>query len=113
VPLTQNGKFLAVANKEPPFVFTVQFSPEAGTALGVARGRAKRIHISDIVRSAVDLWLANHRWMMQQGYSALDATDYLIAHGEAEQAQPQPMPQPAPMPSPFGQAPMGVAANGR
>jgi hypothetical protein len=113
VPLTQNGKFLAVANKEPPFVFTVQFSPEAGTGLGAARGRAKRIHISDIVRSAVDLWLANHRWMMQQGYSALDATDYLIAHTEAKQAQPPAPPQPAPMPSPFAQMPMNGTANGR
>jgi len=109
VPLTQNGKFFAVANKEPPFVFTVQFSPEAGTALGVAR--ANRIRNSDIIRSALDLWLRHHQWLMGQGHTALSATDYLLAQTEAKPAQP--MPQPAPMPSPFAQMPINGPANGR
>ena len=55
--------------------------------------------MSRIVRSALDLWLAQHRWLMQQGFSPLDATKYLL---EAKAAQPQAAPQP--FPSPF-QAP--------
>ena len=84
-----------------PFIFSGAVSQETGAALGVAR--ANRIKISDIVRSALDMWLANHRWLMGQGYDALHATDYLLKQTETKQAQPQP--SAPPFPSPF-QAPV-------
>jgi hypothetical protein len=100
-----------------PFVFASAFSQEASTALNEASGGGI-VPMSRILRSAVDLWRANHRWLVQQGYSSLEATRRLLDQTEKPaqaQSQPQPAfaPQPAPMQSPFAQEPMKVAANGR
>src|SRR5215831_3692566 len=101
-----------------PLIFASAYSQEAGTALNEASGSGL-IPMSRILRSSVDLWRANHRWLMQQGFSALEATRYLLnqTEGKAQpSAPPQPqaglVPPPSPMQSPF-QAPMKVAANGR
>jgi hypothetical protein len=81
-----------------PFIVSGTVSPEANTALNEASGSGI-IAMSRIVRSALDLWLAQHRWLMQQGFSPLDATKYLL---EAKAAQSQAAPPQ--FPSPF-QAP--------
>ena len=99
-----------------PLIFASAFSQEAGTALNEASGSGL-IPMSRILRSAVDLWRANHRWLMQQGFSALEATRYLLnqTEGKAQPpAQPQPpsfVPPPSPMPSPF--APSQPMNNGK
>ena len=86
-----------------PFIVSGTVSPEANTGLNEASASGM-IATSRIVRSAVNSWLAQHRWLMQQGFSALDATKYLL---EAKPAQPQPQ-APSGFPSPF-QAPMNGA----
>jgi hypothetical protein len=83
-----------------PFVFASAFSAEASTALNEASGSGI-VPMSRILRSAVDLWRANHRWLMQQGYSSLEATRRLLDQTE-KPAQAQPQPQ-APFPSPLAQ----------
>jgi hypothetical protein len=102
-----------------PFPFTCKFTQEAGDYFGVADANGL-IPRADLLRDAWDMYRANHRWLMSQGHSALTATDYLARQAdhlfqqtEARPGQPPAQAQSAPMPSPFGQAPMGVAANGR
>jgi hypothetical protein len=99
--------------KQPiyPFAFTSAYSQEAGEYFSVADANGL-IPNARLLRSAWDDWRAKHRWLMSQGHSALNASLYLLSQSENSQPQAAP-PQPAPMPSPFGQAPMGVAANGR
>ena len=107
--------------KQPiyPFAFTSAYSQEAGEYFSVADANGL-IPNARLLRSAWDDWRAKHRWLMSQGHSALTATDYLARQAdhlfqqtEARPGQPPAQAQSAPMPSPFGQAPMGVAANGR
>jgi hypothetical protein len=89
-----------------PLIFASAYSQATGTALNEASAGGL-IATSRILRSALDLWLAQHAWLTKQGFSQLDATKYLL---ENKPAQPQGAPS---FPSPF-QAPMnGVAANGR
>jgi len=92
-----------------PFIVSGTVSSEANTALNEASASGI-IAMSRIVRSALDLWLAQHRWLMQQGFSPLDATKYLL---EAKSAQPQPPVAPPSFPSPFQIPVNGVAANAR
>jgi hypothetical protein len=80
-----------------PLLFASAYSQEAGTALNEASASGL-IATSRILRSALDLWLAQHQWLTKQGFSNLDATKYLL---EAKSAQPQPQP----FPSPFAQQP--------
>jgi hypothetical protein len=104
--------------EQTPFIHSGTFSRDEDAALSEANGSV--IRMSWIIRSAGQLWLAHHRYLMQQGYGALDATRYLIEQtknkSQPQQTQPPSFvpPQPAPMPSPFqAQPPMKVAANGR
>jgi hypothetical protein len=95
-----------------PLIFASAYSQQTGTALNEASASGI-IATSRILRSALDLWLAQHRWLMQQGFSPLDATKYLL---EAKSAQLQPQATVlSSFPSPFVQQPPmnGVAANGR
>jgi hypothetical protein len=92
-----------------PLIFASAYAQETGAALNEASANGI-ITTSRILRSALDLWLAQHRWLTQQGFSSLDATKYLL---EAKPAQPQtrpPFPAPPPMPSPFLN---GTQQNGR
>jgi len=82
-----------------PLIFASAYSNETGAALSEASAGGL-IATSRILRSALDLWLAQHAWLTKQGFSQLDATKYLL---EAKPAQAQPAPPP--FPSPF-------AANG-
>ena len=82
-----------------PLIFASAYSQDAGTALSEASASGL-IATSRILRSALDLWLAQHDWLRKQGFSALDATKYLL---EAKPAQSQ---APQPFPSPFAQPPM-------
>lgn len=86
-----------------PFVFASAFSQEASTALNEASGSGI-VPMSRLLRSAVDLWCANHRWLREQGYSSLEATRRLLDQTE-KPTTAQPQAQPQPFPSPF-QAPM-------
>jgi hypothetical protein len=97
--------------KEPrfPLVFASAYSQKTGDGFAVAASDI--IPLSSLLRSCATLWLANHQWLMSQGFSPLEATRRLLAQTEGKQAQPQPQSMPQPMQSPF-QTPM-VAANGR
>jgi hypothetical protein len=86
-----------------PLIFASAYSQDAGTALSEAS--ANLIPTSRILRSALALWQAHHRTLVQQGYPPLHATKYLLDQTEAKQAQPPAPPQPAAMQSPFAQAP--------
>jgi hypothetical protein len=90
-----------------PLIFASAYSQDAGTALSEAS--ANLIPTSRILRSALALWQAHHRALVQQGYPPLHATKYLLDQTEAKQS-PAP-PQPAP--SPFAEQPPMRAANGR
>jgi hypothetical protein len=77
-----------------PLIFASAYSQATGTALSEASAGGL-IATSRILRSALDLWLAQHRWLTKQGFSALDATKYLLENKPAQsQAQPQPFPSP-------------------
>jgi hypothetical protein len=95
-----------------PYVHASGYSNEAEAGFNVARGVS--VQISKILQNAGDLWVAYHQRLMLQGYSPLDATDYLLKQKWLQQGQAQPQPAAPPFPSPF-QAPNmnGVAANGR
>jgi hypothetical protein len=99
-----------------PLIFASAFSQEAGTALNEASGGGI-VQMSRILRSAVDLWRANHRWLMQQGYPPLEATRRLLDQTEkpapVQAHQPQPTFVPQPMQSPFAPMPMNGTANVR
>jgi hypothetical protein len=95
------GKHTLPKEQNFPLIFASAYSQEAGTALNEASASGL-IATSRILRSALDLWLAQHRWLTQQGFSPLDATKYLLENKPAPQ-QAQAAPQP--FPSPF-QAPM-------
>jgi hypothetical protein len=88
-----------------PLIFASAYSQDAGTALSEASANGL-IPTSRILRSALALWQAHHRWLVSQGHSPLNATDHLLRQTEGRQpVQPQ---------SPFAQPPMnGVAANAR
>ena len=105
-----------------PFIFSGAFSEEAAADFSEASANGLVRH-SMLMRDSGDLWRVYYRWLRQQGYAPLSATEYLhklienmVAQMQAQpQAQPQPpsfVPPPAPTPSPF-QATMKVAANGR
>ena len=85
-----------------PLIFASAYSQDAGTALSEASANGL-VPTSRILRSALALWQAHHRTLVQQGYPPLHATKYLLDQTEAK--QPQSMPQPAPMQSPFAQQP--------
>jgi len=89
-----------------PLIFASAYSQDAGTALSEASANGL-IPTSRILRSALALWQAHHRMLVQQGFTPLNATDYLLKQTEAKHAPPQPQPAFAPQPaqSPF-QAPM-------
>ena len=98
-----------------PFIFSSAFTAETGAWLSEAANGA--FSISRIIRASVDQLRMQHRTLVAQGFSSLNATDYLLKQMEGtpaqSPAQPQPQPSAQPFPSPF-QAPMnGVAANGR
>jgi hypothetical protein len=104
---------------EFPLIFSSAFSEQAGAALNEAASGA--FSLSRIIRSACDVWLGHHRALVAQGFSPLNATDYLLKQTEAKPAQqpapPQPepafVPQPSPTQSPFAEQPPMRAANGR
>ena len=79
-----------------PLIFASSYSNETGVALNEASASGL-IATSRILRSALDLWLAQHAWLRKQGFSALDATKYLL---EAKPAQAQTQ-APSGFPSPF------------
>jgi hypothetical protein len=79
-----------------PLIFASAYSQETGTALSEASAGGL-IATSRILRSALDLWLAQHHWLTKQGFSPLDATKYLL---ENKPTQPQPQSANA-FPSPF------------
>jgi hypothetical protein len=81
-----------------PLIFASAYSQDAGTALSEAS--ANLIPTSRILRSALALWQAHHRALVQQGYPPLHATKYLLDQTEAKQPSAPPQPQ-----SPFAQAP--------
>jgi hypothetical protein len=91
-----------------PLIFASAYSQDAGTALSEASANGL-IPTSRILRSALALWQAHHRALVQQGYPPLHATKYLLDQTEAK--QPSAPPQPAP--SPFAEQPPMRAANGR
>jgi hypothetical protein len=93
-----------------PLIFASAYSQDAGTALSEASANGL-VPTSRILRSALALWQAHHRALVQQGFGPLNATDYLLKQTEARPGQSPAPAQPAPMQSPF-QTPM-VAANGR
>jgi hypothetical protein len=96
-----------------PFVFASAFSAEASTALNEASGSGI-VPMSRILRSAVDLWRANHRWLMQQGYSSLEATRRLLDQTDKPaQAQPQAQPSGQPFPPPFAEPQMNGGPHAR
>ena len=97
-----------------PLIFASAYSQQAGTALSEASANGL-VPTSRILRSALALWQAHHRMLVQQGFTPLNATDYLLKQTEAKQAQPQAPPHPAPMQSPFAEQeqPQMRAANGR
>jgi hypothetical protein len=99
------------AKEQYPFILSGAFSQEAGAAFSEASANGL-ISTSRILRSAGSLWLAHHRALVQQGFSPLNATDYLLKQTEAKQppAQPQPSFVP-PMPSPI--APSQPMNNGK
>jgi hypothetical protein len=84
-----------------PLIFASAYAQEAGTALSEASAGGL-IATSRILRSALDVWLAQHRWLRQQGFSALDATKFLL---ENKTAQPMPAPMPPFAPPPMNGAP--------
>jgi hypothetical protein len=106
----QKGRTVA---KEPryPLVFASAYSQQTGDGFAVAASDI--IPLSRLLRSCATLWLANHQWLMSQGFSPLEATRRLLAQTEGKQPEPQPSFAPQPAPSPFAQEPMKVAANGR
>jgi len=97
-----------------PLIFASAYSQDAGTALSEASANGL-IPTSRILRSALALWQAHHRWLVSQGHSPLNATDFLLKQTEGRQppAQPSFAPGPAPMQSPFAPTPMngGQRAN--
>jgi hypothetical protein len=96
-----------------PLIFASAYSQDAGTALSEASANGL-VPTSRILRSALALWQAHHRWLVSQGHSPLNATDFLLKQTESRQPpQPQPAFAPPPAPSPFAEQPMKVAANGR
>jgi hypothetical protein len=88
-----------------PYVHASGYSDEAEAGFNAATGGI--VQISKILQNAGDLWVAYHQRLMLQGYTPLDATNYLLKQKwlQQVQAQPQPQPAPQPFPSPF-QAPM-------
>jgi hypothetical protein len=98
-----------------PLIFASAYSQQAGTALSEASANGL-VSTSRILRSALALWQAHHRALVQQGFTPLNATDYLLKQSEAKHVPPQPQPSfaPQPAPSPFAeQPPMRATANGR
>jgi hypothetical protein len=53
-----------------PLIFASAYSQETGTALSEASASGL-IATSRILRSALDLWLSQHRWLRAQGFSPL------------------------------------------
>jgi hypothetical protein len=99
-----------------PLIFASAYSQEAGDGFSVAGGDGI-IRTSEMLRSAGDMWLAQHRWLMAQGYPPLEATRHLIDQTKKlaqPQAQAQPVPPPFPSP-PFAQQPAvnGAPQHGR
>jgi hypothetical protein len=58
--------------KEPrfPLVFASAYSQQTGDGFAVAASDI--IPLSRLLRSCATLWLANHQWLMSQGFSPLE-----------------------------------------
>jgi len=98
-----------------PYVFSGAFTREAAEGFSQA-GANGIVPISRIIRSAADLWLAHHKWLLSQGYNALTATEHLLKQTETKQAQPPAPPNLAPQPapqSPFQAPPMNGGSHVR